>query len=73
VLNTLTIPEHAQLLSLKQTSALIGCSPNHVRRMAAKRLMPPPRWLGGAQRWSRQELLDWISGGCQPVGEVAGE
>jgi excisionase family DNA binding protein len=54
------------MLDVRAVAELLDCSPRHVYRMADAGLMPVPRRLGVLVRWSRQELLDWISAGCPP-------
>jgi excisionase family DNA binding protein len=54
------------LLDVRAVAALLRCSQRHVFRLASAGLMPAPRRLGTLVRWSRQELLDWISAGCPP-------
>jgi excisionase family DNA binding protein len=56
----------AQLLDVRAVAALLDCSPRHVYRLSDGGRMPAPRRLGSLVRWSRQELLDWIAGGCRP-------
>jgi predicted DNA-binding transcriptional regulator AlpA len=56
----------AALLDVRAVAAMLGCSVRHVYRLADGGLMPPPRRLSALVRWSRQEILDWIAGGCRP-------
>jgi excisionase family DNA binding protein len=57
----------AELLNVKQTSAMLGASARTVYRLADAGKLPAPVRLGGLTRWRRAELLDWIAGGCAPV------
>jgi predicted DNA-binding transcriptional regulator AlpA len=34
--------------------------------------MPQPVKLGSLVRWCRQELLDWLADGCQPIRRAKG-
>jgi excisionase family DNA binding protein len=61
-------PPLVELLDKWAASRLLNCSPRHLARLASAGTIPPPRRLGRLVRWSRAELLDWIAGGCQPVG-----
>jgi predicted DNA-binding transcriptional regulator AlpA len=35
--------------------------------MADSGKMPRPVKLGALVRWPKQEITDWISGGCKPI------
>jgi excisionase family DNA binding protein len=59
----------AALLDVRAAATLLGCSARHVYRLSDGGKMPAPRRLGSLVRWSRQELLDWIAGGCLPRRE----
>jgi excisionase family DNA binding protein len=54
------------LLDVQAVAQLLACSPRHVYRLADSGRMPAPRRLGSLVRWSREELLAWIAGGCRP-------
>jgi excisionase family DNA binding protein len=58
------------LLDVQAVAQLLACSSRHVYRLADAGRMPPPRRLGALVRWSRQELEEWIAGGCKPVRQV---
>jgi excisionase family DNA binding protein len=63
--------DHAALLDVEQVAELLNCSTRHVYRMADGGRMPGHVRLGALVRWSRQEILDWIAGGCRPVRQAA--
>ena len=66
---TATAPEPAtaQLLDVRAVAALLGCSGRHIRRLADAGRMPPPVRLGALVRWRRQDIEDWLAGGCRPA------
>jgi excisionase family DNA binding protein len=55
-------------LDVRALAALLNCSQRHVYRMADRGAMPQPVRIGALVRWPRQVIMDWIAGGCQPVG-----
>jgi len=63
----------AELLDVTQLAALLACSPRHCYRLSDCGKMPRPRKLGALVRWSRQEILNWIDGGCEPVRRRGGQ
>jgi excisionase family DNA binding protein len=70
---TLTATEPATLpalLDVRAVAKLLGCSERHVYRLSDAGRMPAPRRLGALVRWSRQEIEQWIAGGCRPVRQV---
>jgi excisionase family DNA binding protein len=62
-----------ELLTVRQVSAILGCSPSHVYRLADSGQMPSPVHLGALVRWRAAEIDAWISGGCRPVTESTGQ
>jgi excisionase family DNA binding protein len=56
----------AALLDVRGVAALLTCSARHVYRLADGGRLPAPVRLGALVRWRRQELLDWLAGGCRP-------
>jgi predicted DNA-binding transcriptional regulator AlpA len=56
--------DHAELLAAPEAAALCGVSRTSWFRMQSAGLIPEPRRLNGAVRWSRSELLDWTAAGC---------
>lgn len=56
--------EPARLLTVDEVAGLLGVSTRHVWRLADGGRMPPPLRLGGARRWDRQTIEDWIANGC---------
>lgn len=59
----LTLPEAAKMLNVGKRTLTRwvdqGRAPRPVKIVPGRR---------GTVRWRRTELMDWISGGCQPVG-----
>lgn len=63
----------AMLLDVRQIARLLSCSTRHVQRLADAGLMPRSIRLGGRLiRFRRNEVEDWISGGCPRVRSIAG-
>lgn len=57
-----------ELISVRAVAALLGgCSTRHLYRLVDAGRMPPPLRLGGLVRWRRNDVLEWIAGGCPPV------
>ena len=56
--------EPARLLDVVAVAAMLGVSPRHVYRLADGGRMPTPLKLGGARRWDREAVNDWILAGC---------
>ena len=56
--------EPARLLDVGAVAALLGVSTRHVYRLADGGRMPRPLKLGGARRWDRAAIDDWIRSGC---------
>lgn len=55
------------LLDIHQVALYLAISERHVHRLSNDAKMPPPIKLGNSIRWSRQELMTWVNGGCQPL------
>jgi len=55
----------AELIDVRATAGLLGCSGRHVWGLSRSGRMPKPLRLGSrAVRWRRSELLAWIQAGC---------
>lgn len=59
--------EVAKLIDVEAVAGMLGVSSRHVYRLSDAGKMPRPFKLGGAVRWNRQTIVDWINGGCQSV------
>jgi excisionase family DNA binding protein len=70
---TSTAETSAKLLDVRGVAGLLNCSPRHVYRLADEGRMPTPLKLGALVRWRREEIENWISGGCKPVRTVSGK
>jgi predicted DNA-binding transcriptional regulator AlpA len=57
-------PVPVELLTIKQTAALCGCGERSLWRWSRSGRAPAPVRIGGAVRYRRAELLDWIARGC---------
>lgn len=56
------------LMSLKQVAEVLRLHPEHVRARLTRRAdFPRPLRLGGALRFDRAEIIDWIAAQRQPV------
>lgn len=56
------------LISLKEVAAVLRMHPEHVRARLMRRIdFPRPLRLGGALRFERTEINDWIAAQRQPV------
>jgi len=55
------------LVDVEGAAAITGFSRRTIYRFADAGLMPRGVRVGGARRWSRQELQEWAEGGCKPV------
>lgn len=65
-------PVESALLDVDQVAALCRCSARTVYRLADSGRMPRPLKLGALVRWRREEVLNWIAGGCRPVRTTKG-
>ena len=54
----------AELMDAREVAHVLGVSVRHVFRLRDLESMPPPVRLGGAVRWQRRTLQDWINNGC---------
>ncbi len=59
--------ESARLLDVVAVAAMLDVSSRHVYRLADAGHMPRPVKLGGAVRWDRDAIKDWIDAGCPTV------
>jgi excisionase family DNA binding protein len=66
------VSEPARLLNVDAVAAMLGVSDRHVYRLADCGRMPKPIKLGGAVRWDRQTITDWIDAGCPNVATRQG-
>lgn len=71
---TTTIPPvtPARMLDVGGVAAMLGVSERHVYRLADGGKMPRPIKLGGANRWDRLTLEQWIADGCPSVAKQGG-
>jgi excisionase family DNA binding protein len=53
-----------RLLTVDEVAELLRVSPRHVYRLVDGGRMPRPLKLGGARRWDREAVNDWILSGC---------
>ncbi len=62
-------PELSPLMTVQELSRFLRISIRTVWRLVAKRHLPQPVRLGGATRWRRQDISDWLAAGC-PMPEM---
>jgi|LakMenEpi03Aug12_release.lakeMendotaPanAssembly.Ray.scaffolds.fasta_scaffold3863373_1 predicted DNA-binding transcriptional regulator AlpA len=55
------------LLRADEAAALIGVSKRTWWRLVADRIAPQPLRIGGAVRWRRDDIANWILAGCLPT------
>jgi prophage regulatory protein len=61
-------PEHLrQLLSAAESAEMAGVAKRSWWRYVSSGKAPAPVRLGGAVRWRRSELAEWIQAGCPRV------
>lgn len=64
--------ESARLLAVDDVAAMLGVSARHVYRLSDVGRMPRPVKLGGAVRWDRVSISDWIAAGCPDAAKRGG-
>lgn len=57
----------ARLLDVGGVAETLKVSERHVYRLADAGKMPRPIKLGGANRWDRLALEQWVSDGCPAI------
>jgi predicted DNA-binding transcriptional regulator AlpA len=63
-----TLQNGAELLTLPQVAALCGVSQRTVWGWAVAGISPPPLKIGkGTVRYSRRAYEQWVAAGCHPV------
>ena len=61
-------PEHLrELLTAAESAAMAGVAKRSWWRYVSSGKAPAPVRLGGAVRWRRSELAEWIQAGCPRV------
>ena len=61
-------PEHLrELLTAAESADMAGVAKRSWWRYVSSGKAPAPVRLGGAVRWRRSELADWIAAGCPRV------
>lgn len=58
------------LIDGHSAASLTGISARTLHRLAERGEAPRPVRVGRSVRWRRQELEDWIEGGCQPTRDA---
>lgn len=52
------------LIGVQEVARLLGRSERSIWRDVDEGRMPPPIHLGGARRWRRAEIHNWVAAGC---------
>ena len=66
------------LLTVRQVSDLLKCSPRRVFRLSRSHRMPSPVKIGALVRWRHETgdpqtgIVDWLQSGCPFVQEMEG-
>ena len=63
----------ATLLDVKAVASILGCSARSVYRLSDSGRMPGPVRLGAMVRWNRDDINDWLAGGCESVRHVSAQ
>ena len=63
----------AKLIHVQCVAEMLDVSTRHVYRLADSGRMPRPIRLGGAVRWRRKEIADWVEAGCPEVKKGEGQ
>jgi prophage regulatory protein len=58
------ISEDSRLLDARQAAKMLGYSVATLYRHHGAKLIPSPLRIGGAVRWDKEELENWITEGC---------
>ena len=53
------------LITASKLAALLEISTRTLWRLRSAGRLPEPVRLGGAVRWRREDIQEWIAGGCQ--------
>ena len=53
------------LITASKLAALLEISTRTLWRLRSAGRLPEPVRLGGAVRWRREDIQNWIAGGCQ--------
>jgi predicted DNA-binding transcriptional regulator AlpA len=64
---SLNVPDASRLLDISGVARMLQISTRHVYRLADGGRMPRPLKLGGARRWDRLAIEEWIANGCSPT------
>lgn len=59
-----TTPSECMLIDAREAWTLCGLSKSSWYKNLASGRIPRPVKIGGALRWRRRELDDWIAAGC---------
>lgn len=54
----------ARAIDAKQLAEVLGLSVRTVRRLDSSGKLPRPLRIGGAVRWSLEDISAWIAAGC---------
>lgn len=66
----LPVDDPARMMDVEAVATMLTVSTRHVYRLADSGRMPRPVKLGGAVRWDRQSITDWIDAGCPSMART---
>jgi predicted DNA-binding transcriptional regulator AlpA len=64
--------EPSWLLTARQLAEQLQVSPRSIWRLRKAGQLPEPLVIGGAVRWDRQVVREWIATGCPALPSRAG-
>lgn len=56
-----------EMLTIEEVSTLLKMGESTIRKQVAYGRFPRHVKIGGACRWEKQTLIDWVRAGCPPV------
>jgi excisionase family DNA binding protein len=62
-----------ELLTTREAAKLLGIGERTLWRHSRSGAAPAPLTIGGAVRYRRSEILDWIAAGCPRIDGRAGQ
>jgi excisionase family DNA binding protein len=59
-------------LNVKQLAQILSLSGRSIYRLVDAGKLPQPLHIGGAVRWRRSDIEQWLEQGCKPVRPLPG-
>ncbi len=60
------VPGEPLLITAEEFAELMQLSVRTLWRLRSGGQIPEPLRIGGAVRWRRDSVIEWIAGGCRP-------